>query len=138
MDTEQFKELVVEAELSNEELKDLCDGILKYGIEYGEKYLMRKVREKTKTEPANENGADADIDAVNPSHYKMKNGVECFDVMVNVFGRDAVYDFCLCNAFKYLFRLHHKDTESINVQKAQWYINKAVALKNQPFTKAKA
>lgn len=138
METEEFKELVIEAQLSNEELKNLCDGILKYGIEYGEKYLMRKAKERAKAEPVSKNGADDDIDAVNPSHYKMKNGVECFDVMVNAFGREAVYNFCLCNAFKYLFRLRHKDTESINVQKAQWYINKAVALKSEPSVKPKA
>lgn len=138
MDTKEFKELIIEAQLSDEELKNLCDGILKYGIEYGEKYLMRKVNERTETEPVNRNGTAKDIDAVNPSHYKMKNGVECFDVMVNAFGREAVYNFCLCNAFKYLFRLRHKDTENINVQKAQWYINKAVALKRESSDKPKA
>ena len=48
------------------------------------------------------------MDNVNhPAHYNV-GGIECVDVMENVFGRDAVMNFCLCNAFKYMFRCEHK------------------------------
>ncbi len=138
MEEANFKELALEAELSVDELQALCDGVLKYGMEYGEKYLERKLREKNKQFKNTKACASEKENKINPSHYKMKNGVECFDVMLDIFGREAVYDFCLCNAFKYLFRVHHKDTEDINIKKAQWYINKAVDLKPCSNTATKA
>ena len=38
-----------------------------------------------------------------PDHYQAE-GFECIDVMLAVFGVDAVKSFCLLNAFKYLYR----------------------------------
>ena len=46
------------------------------------------------------------VDNVNhPSHYKGENGIECIDAMEAAFGKEAVANFCQCNAFKYLFNL---------------------------------
>ena len=47
-------------------------------------------------------------DPVNhPSHYET-GGIECFDAIVASQGTEAAKDFCLCNAFKYIWRCKHK------------------------------
>ena len=63
-------------------------------------------------------------DIVNhPSHYT--NGdIECIDAMVAAFGVEFVMHYCICNAFKYLWRCEHKGSRAIDIQKAQWYLNK--------------
>ena len=62
------------------------------------------------------------MDNVNhPSHYV--GNTECIDVMEQTQGIEAVMSFCLCNAFKYLFR--HKRKNGIeDVRKARWYLDK--------------
>ena len=66
-------------------------------------------------------------DVVNhPSHYESEK-FECIDVMEETQGKDAVMNFCLCNAFKYLYR--HKRKNGIeDIKKAKWYINKYIEL----------
>lgn len=54
-----------------------------------------------------------------PDHY---NGVECIDTMVSAFGIEAVREFCVCNAFKYLFR-HKKKNGIEDLKKAKWYLD---------------
>lgn len=38
-----------------------------------------------------------------PSHYET-GSFECIDVMLETQGKEAVKNFCLCNAFKYIYR----------------------------------
>lgn len=57
-----------------------------------------------------------------PSHYN-QGGIECIDAMVSAFGKQAVSSFCLCNAFKYIWRADHKNGLE-DIEKANWYINK--------------
>lgn len=57
-----------------------------------------------------------------PSHYNTGN-FECIDVMKETQGREAVKNFCICNAFKYLFR-HKAKNQTEDVRKAVWYLNK--------------
>ena len=65
------------------------------------------------------------IENVNhPKHYQ-RNGVECIDMMRIEFGEDAVYNFCVCNAYKYLFRCEKKNGRE-DIQKARWYLNYAL------------
>ena len=61
-----------------------------------------------------------------PAHYK-KNGKECIELMREEYGDDAVYNFCICNAFKYKFRAGYKDGNSMeqDLAKANWYKNYA-------------
>ena len=68
-------------------------------------------------------------DAVeHPEHYTYGK-YECIDVMTEVFGADEVADFCICNAFKYLFRCQHKhETPIEDVKKAVWYLNKYLSI----------
>ena len=57
-----------------------------------------------------------------PAHYEGNTSLECIDVMEIAFGQEAVANFCLCNAFKYLWRYKHKGGAE-DVQKAEWYLN---------------
>ena len=62
----------------------------------------------------------------NPSHY-CTGKFECIDVMEEALGIEAVKGFCLCNAFKYIYRNGRKNgTEDI--KKARWYLNKYIEL----------
>lgn len=66
-------------------------------------------------------------DVVNhPSHYETGT-FECIDVMLETQGKEAVMDFCLCNAFKYLYR-HKRKNGVEDIKKAKWYINKYIEL----------
>lgn len=72
-----------------------------------------------------------DTDSVNhPDHYSTGN-YECIDVMEEVFGRDAVKDFCLCNAFKYIYRCKHKNNEEEDLEKAEWYLNRLIMMNKE-------
>ena len=65
-------------------------------------------------------------DVVNhPSHYCTK--YECIEVMIDTQGKTAVQSFCLCNAFKYLYR-HGRKNGLEDIKKAIWYLNKYVEL----------
>ena len=56
-----------------------------------------------------------------PEHYTGK--FECIDVMIETQGTEAVLDFCICNAFKYIYR-HRKKNGIEDLKKAKWYIDK--------------
>ena len=58
----------------------------------------------TVAETAAKRSEDVKPDPVNrPAHYT-SGGIECIDAMQAAFGAEAVKNFCLCNAFKYLWR----------------------------------
>lgn len=69
-------------------------------------------------------------DMVNhPSHYETGQ-FECIDVMIETQGIKNVQAFCICNAFKYLYR--HKNKNGLeDVKKARWYIDKFIELEEQ-------
>ena len=62
-----------------------------------------------------------------PSHYQGKN--ECIDVMIAMFGIEAVKHFCMCNAYKYRFRSDKKNGQE-DIKKAEWYESKLIELNN--------
>lgn len=64
-----------------------------------------------------------------PAHYE-NYSIECIDSMVETQGRDAVIAFCICNAFKYLWR-HRAKNGFEDIKKANWYLNKAVELEGK-------
>lgn len=76
--------------------------------EYVEKYL-----EAVKPDPVNR-----------PAHYT-SGGIECIDAMQAAFGAEAVKDFCLCNAFKYLWR-HRSKNGVEDLKKCRWYLNRLI------------
>ena len=67
------------------------------------------------------------LDNVNhPNHYETGK-YECIDVMIETQGKYAVYEFCICNAFKYIYR-HRRKNHAEDIKKAIWYLKKAVEL----------
>lgn len=62
-----------------------------------------------------------------PTHYAGK--YECIDVMLDTMGPEDVKGFCLCNAFKYLWRCKKKhETPEEDIEKAVWYLQKYLEL----------
>ena len=69
-------------------------------------------------------------DLVNhPGHY-MAGNIECFDVILESQGIVATMHYCMCNAMKYIFR-HKKKGGSQDIEKAQWYINQWLELREE-------
>lgn len=61
-----------------------------------------------------------------PNHYKGSK-FECIDVMLETQGTDATMEFCILNAFKYLYRFRGKNGLE-DIKKAKWYIDKYIEL----------
>lgn len=70
-----------------------------------------------------------------PSHYN-QGSIECIDAMVSAFGAYSAAEFCKINAFKYLWRLGHKDDEAQEIGKIKWYLDKYIELKDNPLPPA--
>ena len=70
-----------------------------------------------------------EADNVNhPAHYE-SGKFECIDVMTEAIGLEDTKGFCLCNAFKYIYRCTKKHCTPIeDVKKAIWYLNKFLEL----------
>ena len=80
--------------------------------------------------PSNWEAAVEATDNVNhPSHYN-QGKYECIDVMVETFGMEAAKNFCLLNAFKYIWRTGEKNGIE-DIKKAVWYLNKTVELEEE-------
>ena len=58
-----------------------------------------------------------------PAHYEKSTSLECIDVMEIAFGYEAVTAFCMCNAFKYLWRYKNKNGKE-DLDKARWYMKR--------------
>lgn len=66
-------------------------------------------------------------DPVNhPAHYETGK-YQCIDVMIEVFGVEAVAIFCRLNAFKYNWRSERKGGRE-DLEKAVWYLRKYLEL----------
>jgi hypothetical protein len=71
-----------------------------------------------------------DTDVVNhPSHYETGK-FECIEVMQEALGTEAVKAFCICNAFKYIYR-HQRKNHLEDIKKAKWYIDKYIEIHNK-------
>ena len=75
--------------------------------------------------------ADVDMKELNdlinhPNHY-CTGKFECIEVMIEALGEEAVMDFCICNAFKYIYRHNHKNGNE-DIKKAKWYLEKYLEL----------
>ena len=84
----------------------------------GAKTLLQGTEEPTQ-------GSEYDV-VSRPRHYA-STSIECIDAMRETQGDEAVKDFCVCNAFKYLWRHNSKNGDE-DVRKASWYLNKAVEI----------
>ena len=61
-----------------------------------------------------------------PKHYN-ETSMECIDALEIAFGKQAVFDFCRCNAFKYLWRYKNKNGKE-DLDKANWYLMRALTI----------
>lgn len=70
-------------------------------------------------------------DFINPNHYKSFSK-EVIDMMVDIWGKEAVATHCEITAFKYRMRLGNKPDQPIerDLEKARWYEAKANELKS--------
>ena len=69
-------------------------------------------------------------DFVNPNHYK-KGNKEVFEMMIDIWGKDAYIAHCEMCAFKYRMRLGEKPDQPVDrdLDKAKWYEAKAKELR---------
>ena len=65
-----------------------------------------------------------------PSHYNREGSMECIDEMILIFGKNAVMNFCLCNAWKYRYRAADKNGAE-DLAKSDWYLHKYKELKEE-------
>lgn len=63
-----------------------------------------------------------------PAHYQQLRHVEAIDVIEDVVSGapEPVVGFLIGSAMKYLLRAWHKDNASQDLQKAAWYLNRAI------------
>ena len=70
---------------------------------------------------------------INPDHYKNETSLECIEVMEMVFGKAFTVDFCVGNAWKYIWRWKNKGGQT-DLHKATWYINRTYKILNDLHT----
>ena len=63
-------------------------------------------------------------DNINPDHYKSETSLECIEAMEIIFGERTVLNFCICNAWKYVWRWKNKNGIE-DLHKAEWYVKRA-------------
>lgn len=97
-------------------------GLLKeYPNSFGLVYsALCKITEEKLVDGKTEEKADDMVQ--HPAHYTA-GGIECIDAMVSAFGAREVSNYCICNAFKYIFRHERKNGEE-DIAKAEWYLAK--------------
>ena len=89
-------------------------------------YKALDIAIKLLTNPSKYEQPKADDNVEHPQHYN-SGGVECIDAMQITQGKEAVKSFCICNAFKYLWR-HENKNGTEDIKKALWYLKEYVEL----------
>lgn len=116
---------VVDNEIYDNDITALTEAINAVSCVVEMANIAKQVNAHRAEEPTAERTAAAD-NINHPSHYET-NGIECIDAMEAAQGADAVQDFCICNAFKYIWRHKHKNGAE-DIKKAVWYLNKWLEL----------
>lgn len=79
------------------------------------------------------NKDELDNDPINPNHYKTDSGVQAIDIA-------ELFPYSLGNAIKYAWRAGKKDNLKQDLEKCEWYLNRALAngeiIFLKPFTQA--
>jgi hypothetical protein len=99
---------------------------------YGEDNWEAAVEGAAVEETPKETVTDDVKEAVNhPEHYQGK--YECIEEMINLFGIEAVKDFCKCNVYKYRFRAGRKQGEEYekDISKAENYMTILINLEER-------
>lgn len=93
-------------------------------------YTIRGEEDKKQVEENYRILFESASDNVNhPAHYETGE-FECIDVMIETQGEDAVKEYCLCAAFKYLYR-HKRKNGLEDIKKARWYLDKFIELEGE-------
>lgn len=58
-----------------------------------------------------------------PKHYEGHTSIECIDAMILTFGAKRTAEYCVQNAYKYVWRHKYKNRLE-DLKKAEWYIYK--------------
>jgi len=76
-------------------------------------------------------------DPVNsPFHYTHSGSVECIEAIESSMGAEAYKGFLKANVIKYVWRYEHKKGLE-DLQKAQWYLARLIAAKEEEEKQAK-
>lgn len=113
-----------------EEAMQVREGILKRERERMEQeeakeYNLEDMMEECEKKERNNDMEEIKVnDKVNhPSHYEGHTSIECIDAMILTFGVKRTAEYCVQNAYKYIWR--HENKNGIeDLKKAEWYINK--------------
>lgn len=73
--------------------------------------------------------AETSADATHPDHYN-SGGMQAWDAMEAAWGAEAVQNFCVCNAMKYIWRQDRKNGRE-DVEKAIVYLRKWIELEEK-------
>lgn len=119
----QYLHQLEEKDLARQKAYDILEKALNEAQDNCNKWYEKYVTLQAKQD-SHKKDHEEPVDNVNhPSHYTGR--YECIDVMQDVFGDEATNDFCLCNAFKYIWRARKKNGLE-DVKKAVWYLNKYI------------
>ena len=66
----------------------------------------------------------SDSDMVNDQLHHRAHVTECFDEMIEMFGREDVKSYCRCSAWKHRYRAQYEGDKKRDDDKADWYIAK--------------
>lgn len=66
---------------------------------------------------------------VNPPHYR-QGEIECIDAIEAALGPDGFKAFLTGQVMKYLWRQNLKGNQVLDLQKANWYLNKLIERAN--------
>ena len=71
-------------------------------------------------------------DYINPNHYK-QGSKEVIEMMQDIWGKEKLIAYCEMNSFKYRMRAGLKPEQSVqrDLEKAKWYEDKAIQLRNE-------
>lgn len=65
------------------------------------------------------------MDAINPSHYNGRKGLEAIEVVENFLSEDGYEGYLIGSTLKYLLRYRNKNGLE-DLKKAQWFLDKVI------------
>lgn len=89
--------------------------------EYNIEDMMEEYEQKEREKDMKEIKVNDNVN--HPSHYEGHTSIDCIDAMILTFGVKRTAEYCVQNAYKYIWR--HKYKNGIeDLKKAEWYLNK--------------
>ena len=116
-----FKEIDIDIR-DSENMRKYC---VIWDEEKGYAEIISHINSKTTDSPSKKES----YDFINPNHYKSFSK-EVIDMMIDLWGKEAVATHCEITAFKYKMRIGSKPDQPIerDLEKSNWYLAKAKEL----------